>query len=114
MVAALLAAAAGVVTLHVASVSHTSVVVGTFVRGTRCLAALFYSTSAVLALHVVGVHDGSVAVRAGHGVAVLSFGMAVVPVVAVCRCRWTKWGTTGLRCLGKVLEATGPGDESVQ
>lgn len=86
MVAALLARAAGVVTLHVMpSARHAGgVVVGALVRGAGGqLAALLYSASAVFALHVARVGGGGVAGRAVHGVAVLVLVFGVVVVVVV-------------------------------
>ena len=69
-VAAQIGGAPGIVALDGVSAVHGSVVVGTRVVRAVCLAALLFLALAVVALHIMGVVDRSVAVGAADGVAV--------------------------------------------
>ena len=69
-VAAQIGGAPGIVALDGVSAVHGSVVVGTRVVRAVCLAALLFLALAVVALHIMGVVDRSVAVGAADGVTV--------------------------------------------
>ena len=69
-VAAQIGGAPVIVALDGVSAVHGSVVVGTRVVRAVCLAALLFLALAVVALHIMGVVDRSVAVGAADGVAV--------------------------------------------
>ena len=76
-VAAQIGGAPGIVALDGVSAVHGSVVVGTRVVRAVCLAALLFLALAVVALHIMGVVDRSVAVGAADGVAVRRFYVVV-------------------------------------
>ena len=69
-VAAQIGGAPDIVAFDGASAVHGSVVVGTRIVRAECFAALLFLALAVVALHIMGVVDRSVAVGAADGVTV--------------------------------------------
>ena len=86
VVAALVGGAPGVVTFDAVSAIRGSVVVGARVGRAECLATLLFLALAVVALHVMGVFDQRVSLRAADGAAVRVFYVVVGLVYMVTRC----------------------------